>query len=65
MNTNELVIDYDKFLGQAVVSAYRPEQTGRIVGVMPGCNYLFGVLWNGRDYVSWMAPNDVKLLERV
>lgn len=59
-------MNYKAFIGQAVINVHRPRgdgghQQGILVDVLDGINTLVGITWQGRDYVSWMAPQDIAL----
>lgn len=44
---------------QRVCNVHRPENIGTIVEVVPGCNTLVGIVFDGRDFTSWLPVQDV------
>jgi len=55
-------------IGKEVINIWRRNddgtyQTGMLTEVLEGHNTLLGVIWEGRDYVSWMPLQDIALKE--
>lgn len=49
-------------VGQRVCNVHRPENVGTIVEILPGCNALLGIVFDGRDFTSWLPLNDIAVL---
>ena len=51
----------NEHIGNQVVHVHRIGQTGTLTAILEGANTLWGVVWEGRDYISWMPPQDIAL----
>lgn len=56
-------MNYKDLLGQRVMNRYQPHLKGVVVEVLEGCNALVAVVFDGRDFKSWLPPSDVTVIQ--
>lgn len=55
---------YSHLVGTRVLNVHQPDNKGTVVEVLDGCNTLFGIIFDGRDFKSWLPVQDVALVEK-
>ncbi len=53
---------YKDIIGKRVMNRHHPHLKGVVVEVLEGCNALLGIVFDGRDFKSWLPPSDVTVI---
>ena len=49
-------------IGDRVFNVYQRHLVGTVVEVLDGCNALVAVIFDGRDFKSWLPVGDVAIV---
>lgn len=49
-------------IGDRVLNVHNKHLVGTVVEILEGCNALVAVLFDGRDFKSWLPVDDVEVV---